>query len=75
MVQQAVLSDIKVTKKQTLSPGLTFPMVALWVVDWPLCNGVERLKSCGLSVNVPLETGVRRICEISLPVLFVAVKV
>ena len=74
-VQHAVLSDIKVTKKQGLSPALAFPIFTVSVVDWPLGNGEERLKSCGLSVNVLPERGVRRICDISLPVLFVTVNV
>ena len=50
-------------------------MVALCVVDWPLWSGVERLKSWGLRENVLPETGVRRICEISLPELLVTVNV
>jgi hypothetical protein len=74
-VQQAFSFGIKETKKHTLSPGLAFPMFAVRVVDWPLCNGEERLKSCGLSVNVLPGRGVRRICDISLPELFVAVNV
>lgn len=74
-VQHGALSDINVARKQTLSPGFAFLIVAMIVVDWPVCKGVERLKSCGLSVNVVPESGVRRICDMSLPVLLVTVNV
>ena len=49
-------------------------MVALCVVDWPFFNGGERLKSCGLTVNV-LPAAETRICDMSPPVLFVTLNV
>jgi hypothetical protein len=51
-MQQGALSDIKLTKKQTLSPGLTLPIIVVTVVDWPFCNGVVKFVSCGVNVNV-----------------------
>jgi hypothetical protein len=45
-VQQGLSFDISVTKKQILVPGVTFPMFTVSVVDWVLCKGGERLKTC-----------------------------
>jgi hypothetical protein len=75
MMQHGALSDIKLTKKQTLSPALTLPIFVVTVVDWPFCNGVGRFVSCGVNVNVLPCTGVSRICDIGLPELFVTVNV
>lgn len=74
-VQHAVWSAIRLAKKQTLSPGLAFPMFTVTVVDWPFCNGLLRFVSCGLRVNVPAPTGEKRICDIALPELFATLKV
>jgi hypothetical protein len=52
VMQQGALSEIKLTKKQTLSPDLALPMFVVTVVDWPFCNGEVRFESCGARVNV-----------------------
>jgi hypothetical protein len=75
VVQHGALSDIKLTKKQTLSPGLMLLIFVVTVVDWPFCNGVGRSVSCGLRVNVLSASGVSRICDITLPELLVTVNV
>jgi hypothetical protein len=74
-MQHAAWSDIRLAKKQTLSPGFAFPIFTITVVDWPFCNGLLRFVSCGLRVNVPPPTGVRRICDMALPELFATLKV
>ena len=75
VVQHGALSDINETKKQTLSPCLRLLIFVVTVVDWPFCNGVGRFVSCGVNVNVLPCTGVSRICDIALPLLFVTVNV
>jgi hypothetical protein len=71
MLQHAVWSAIRLAKKQTLSPGLAFPMFTVTVVDWPFAKGDGRFESWGASVNVLPLTGVSRTCDIGLPLLFV----
>jgi hypothetical protein len=75
MLQHGALSDIRLTKKQTLSPGLMLPIFVVTVVDWPFGNGELRFVSCGVNVNVLSCAGVSRICDMSLPELLVTLKV
>ena len=74
-MQHGALSDIKLTKKQTLSPGFALPIIVVRVVDWPFGNGLGRFVSCGVNVNVLPCTGVSRICDIGLPELFVTLNI
>ena len=74
MMQHAAFSDIKLTKKQTLSPGLMSPMFVVSVVDWPLCSGAERFVSCGVRLKVLAAAGVNKICDAALGELFLTVK-
>ena len=74
-VQQGALSDINVARKQTLSPGLTLPMVAVTVVDWPGCNGVARLESPGPILKPLPPAGVRSTCETGSVELFATLNV
>ena len=66
---------MRVTKKQTFSPGLTLPMFVVTVVDWPFCNGDVRFESCGPRVNAVPAAGVRSTCDAASPELFVTLKV
>jgi hypothetical protein len=75
VVQHGAPSAIRLTKKQTLSPGLAPPMIIVSVVDWPFANGEERFENCGATVNVVPPAGVRRTCDIALPELLTTLTV
>jgi hypothetical protein len=61
-MQHGALSDNKVTKKQTFSPGFALLMVVAMVADCPTWRGVERFKSCGLAPKLLPASGVSRTC-------------
>ena len=74
-MQHGAFSDIKLTKKQTLSPGLALPIVVVSDAECPLCKGAERSVSCGVKVKELPCTGVSRICDAELPELLLTLKV